>query len=78
MNEILDQKVKDSGLRQIFICKAVGIDPAMLWHYINGHRQPRVDRALKLAKILNSTVEELFLKGEKNDADINTNKRPKQ
>jgi len=42
------------------IAKKMGVDPGMISHYINGEKLPRVDRAIRMAKALGCSVEDLF------------------
>lgn len=49
-----------AGLTQNYISHKVGLHPRNYQKIEQGKHLPRVDRALTLAKALNTTVEELF------------------
>lgn len=51
---------KKQGFTQVQVAKKVGITPICYQRYEAGERIPRADVAKRIAKALNSTVEELF------------------
>jgi transcriptional regulator with XRE-family HTH domain len=57
---VLSTKRKERGLSMRQVEKATGISPARLSLYERALVEPKVTRALKLAKFYNTTVECLF------------------
>jgi len=61
MNQtLLKQKILESGLKQDWISKQVGIATNTLSRIVNGKVTPDVKTALKIARVLGTTVEELW------------------
>jgi len=56
-----------NGLRQVDLCKMTGITKSTMNGYFNDYREPDVETLKLLARLLNTTVEELI--GD-NSADI--------
>lgn len=52
--------VEEDGYRKGWIAKKAGIAPGTLSKIISGESEPTLRVALRLAKILNKTVEELW------------------
>ena len=48
------------GFTQVQVANKAGIAERMYQEYEYGKRKPGVETAIRIAKILNSTVEELF------------------
>ena len=59
MNNI-KQIIKDKGIKQIYICKELGINESVLSLIINNKRVPSQDRIKSLAKALNTPIRVLF------------------
>lgn len=53
------------GLSQRELAKATDISSSMLNYIESGKRTPTVYTAIRIAKALKTTVEELFIEGEK-------------
>ena len=60
MENNIKQVIKDKGIKQIHICKKLGINESVLSLIINGKRKPSQDRLRALAKILNVSIKELY------------------
>ncbi len=56
----LKDYIRKSGLKQSHIASKLSISQNTLSSYISGRRNPRVDKAQKLAVILNCKVEDIF------------------
>lgn len=56
----IGKAIENSGFRKGWIAKQVGIAPGTLSLIIKGDSIPSLKVAIKLAKILNTTVEELW------------------
>jgi putative transcriptional regulator len=56
----LKEYIRKSGFKQSHIASKLSISENTLSSYISGRRHPRVDRAQKLAVILNCKVEDIF------------------
>lgn len=60
MNKIA-KVIEEKGLRKRFVADKCGISPGTLSKIISGEtKQPSLDVAIKLARILGTTVEELW------------------
>lgn len=51
---------KQKGLSQVEVARQAGIDTRQYQRYEYGEREPKTGVAIKLAKALETTVEELF------------------
>jgi len=60
MNTTLAKAIEDKGIKKEKIAQEINVTPGMITHYLNGTKLPRVDRAIKIAKILGTTVEKIF------------------
>lgn len=54
--------VAKSGLSKKQIAKDLGVSNIVLSRWINGHSNPSLENALKLAEILNCKVDDLYKK----------------
>ena len=61
INELRKEPLED-------LARKVGVSYATMWNWANGKSQPRADKAQRLAKELNTTVED-EVGGESNDMD---------
>ena len=59
MNNI-KQIIKDKGIKQIYICKELGMNESVLSLIINNKRKPSQERLKALAKILNVSIKDLY------------------
>ena len=59
-NERLQQAISMSGMTQKELAEKVGITEAAVSHYLKGDRMPRSAVAVKLADVLNMSVDELM------------------
>ena len=59
----LIEKRKSKGLTQVQVAKQAGVTEACYQSYEAGKRLPRVDVAIRIARALESSVEELFGEG---------------
>lgn len=60
MREVLRQYRLKSGMTVEQIAKIVKVAPSTYYKWEDGSRSPNIKKALLIAKILGSTVEELF------------------
>lgn len=56
----LKAAIVDEGRRQNWLADKVGVDPAILSHWIAGNRSPNAEQRKALAKLLNRKVKDLF------------------
>lgn len=56
----LQMIIKDRGLKQSFIAEKAGISPGALSKIVRGESMPTLPVALRLARVLELTVEELW------------------
>jgi DNA-binding XRE family transcriptional regulator len=56
----LAKAIKEKGLRKKWVAEKVGIAPGTLSLILSGKSDPTLKVALRLAKVLNMTVEELW------------------
>ena len=55
----LMEKMAERGMTQADLCKITGLASSMVSHYCTGQRIPSVPVALKIARVLNTTVDYL-------------------
>lgn len=60
MNIILQKRRKERRLTQVQVANSVGISEISYQRIEYGTQRPNLDTAIRIARILNSTVEELF------------------
>jgi len=60
MRKTLIEKRRETNLTQTQMAKAVGISVTMYSRIESGKRTPSLETALKIARLLNASVEELF------------------
>jgi putative transcriptional regulator len=56
--------IKKAGLKQYELAERLEISPQQLNAWATGKSYPRIDKAIKLAKILNCSLDELYTKDE--------------
>ena len=66
MNKIKETLAK-KGLKGSWLADQIGCHPTEISQWISGRRKPNLTKAIKVANVLNCSVEELFLEGEEND-----------
>ncbi len=71
---ILKDKREKMGLTQVKIAKESKITERGYQDYEYGKREPKVRTAIRIAKVLNSTVEELFPVSSAVTGDIEINR----
>jgi len=57
---VIGKVIEEEGFRKGWVAKKANIAPGTLSKIISGESEPTLRVALKLAKILNKTVEELW------------------
>jgi len=60
MKNNIKQIIKEKGIKQIYICKELGINESVLSLIINGKRKPSQSRLKALARILNVSIKDLY------------------
>ena len=55
----LTEKMAERGITQADLCRLTGLASSMVSHYCTGQRMPSVPAALKIASVLNTTVDYL-------------------
>jgi len=60
MENNIKQIIKQKGIKQIYICKELGINESVLSLIINGKRKPSQDRLRALARILNVSIKQMY------------------
>lgn len=69
---------KSMGLSQYDIAKEVGIDRASYANIELGKRNPSLDVAMKIAKIVNKRIEDIFLPSDVSKEHYNTDDQASQ
>lgn len=59
-NKVLEYRIQ-KGLKRYELARLVGISGTHLYYIEKGIKKPSVDIAIKIAKVLGTTVEKLFL-----------------
>ena len=52
--------LKEKGITQVWVAKKTFVSTQAVYNYVHGKRLPSLDLALRIARTLNMTVEELF------------------
>ena len=60
MDNRIKEVIRKKGIKQIYICKELGINESVLSLIINGERKPSQERLKALAKILNVSIKDLY------------------
>jgi len=55
----LTEKMAERGVTQADLCRLTGLASSMVSHYCTGQRMPSVPAALKIAKVLNTSIDYL-------------------
>jgi transcriptional regulator with XRE-family HTH domain len=55
----LTEKMTELGISQADLCRLTGLASSMVSHYCTGQRMPSIPAALKIARVLNTTVDYL-------------------
>jgi transcriptional regulator with XRE-family HTH domain len=58
-NTRLTEKMAERGVSQADLCRLTGLASSMVSHYCTGQRVPSVQVAVKIARVLRTTVEHL-------------------
>ncbi|MCL2227573.1 MAG: helix-turn-helix transcriptional regulator [Oscillospiraceae bacterium] len=58
-NVRLTEKMAERGITQADLCRLTGLASSMVSHYCTGQRMPSVPAALKIASVLNTSVDYL-------------------
>lgn len=57
----LEIVVESSGIPVSLLAEKVGVSRRAIWNYMTGDSLPRVDVALKIAEVLHTSVDALWL-----------------
>lgn len=60
MNRVKDKRI-EKNLTQLELANLVGVTPKYIGFIENGERNPSLQVAQKIAKILDSTIDDIFL-----------------
>lgn len=60
MNRIKEFRTK-RGLRQKDVAKMIGVSVPSISYYERGKKKPSINNALKIAQVLDTTIEDLFI-----------------
>ena len=60
MNNRIKEVIRKKGIKQIYICKELGINESVLSLIINNKRKPSQDRLKSLAKLLNVSIKQMY------------------
>ena len=52
--------IKSKGLKASWVCEQINLNPSVLSLYCSGARIPNQKRLRQLAKVLNTSIKELF------------------
>ena len=55
----LTEKMTELGISQADLCRLTGLASSMVSHYCTGQRMPSIPVAIKIARVLNTTVDYL-------------------
>jgi len=60
MRLLIEELIEASGLKNEYIAEKVGVDVRTLYKWRKGETMPRLDKAVKLAEVLDVEVMELY------------------
>lgn len=60
MNLIKEKRI-EKGMKQLDVAKKVGVSTASISYYERGKKKPSMNNAFKIAKALDTTIDELFI-----------------
>ena len=60
MRLIIDDLIKESGLKHGYIAKKLNVSPRTLYKWRKGETYPRLDKAVRLAEIIDVEITELY------------------
>lgn len=63
MNRVKDKRI-EKNLTQLELANLVGVTPKYIGFIENGERNPSLQVAQKIAKILDSTIDDIFLRSK--------------
>ena len=58
---IINERIKDTGLKKMYIAEQMGVNKDTLTNWINGRSMIKLDQAVKLARLLNCNVDDLYI-----------------
>lgn len=61
MRLVIDELIKEKGIKHGFIADKLNVSNRTLYKWRKGETMPRLDKAVKLAKILNVEITELYI-----------------
>jgi len=61
MKLVIDEIIKEKGLKNGYVAKKVGVNVRTLYKWRNNESYPRLDKAIKLAGVLNVEVNDLYI-----------------
>ncbi|CAG7594393.1 hypothetical protein PEPTYR26121_01766 [Peptoniphilus tyrrelliae] len=63
MNKVKDKRI-EKNLTQLELANLVGVTPKYIGFIENGERNPSLQVAQKIAEVLDSTIEDIFLQSK--------------
>ena len=60
MRNNIKKTIKSKGLKSSWVCEQINLNPSVLSLYCSGARIPNQKRLRQLAKVLNTSIKELF------------------
>ena len=60
MKNNIKKTIKSKGLKSSWVCEQINLNPSVLSLYCSGARIPNQKRLRQLAKVLNTSIKELF------------------
>jgi transcriptional regulator with XRE-family HTH domain len=64
--------IKHKGVKQIEVCKAVGLSPSRLSNYLSGSREPDFNTLCRVAAYLKKPLEYFSLYHAQNNVEVDT------
>lgn len=58
---IINERIKETGLKKMYIAEQMGVNKDTLTNWINGRSMIKLDQAVKLARLLNCNVDDLYI-----------------
>lgn len=64
MKSRIGELIDEAGYKKKYIAKELNVSPTQLSNWISGRSYPTIEKAFKLAKLLNKKVDDLYEEDE--------------
>lgn len=68
MNSLIGELIDKKGFKKKYIAAQLNVTPTQLSNWIGGRSYPTIEKAFKLADLLDVKVDELYERGDSNSS----------